>query len=128
MIKFPVKIKSFDIFVIIIALLLTAASAFAIYSPDKFGVQFVIEALDRKWTYPTNAETFVEVEGAIGISVAEIRGGNIRMISSPCTNQTCVASGSIERVGEWIACLPNQVFIHVEGKEQSDDGIDGATW
>jgi hypothetical protein len=122
------KIKVFDVVIIGFALLLSVGAAFAIYSPGTSQAEFVIEASGRRWTYPADAETLVEVEGAIGISIAEMSGGAIRMISSPCANQTCVAAGSINRNGQWIACLPNQVFIHVEGKDNNDDSIDGATW
>jgi hypothetical protein len=127
--KLSIKIKPFDIIIIVIALALTFFSAFALYSPGTSRVEFLIEAPERNWTYPSDAETLVEVTGAIGISVAEIRSGAIRIISSPCANQTCVAAGSISQNGEWIACLPNQVFIHAEGKEADDENaIDGATW
>jgi hypothetical protein len=127
--NFPVKIKPFDFLVIAFALLLTAAAALTIYSPGTSRAEFVIEASGRRWTYPADAETLIEVEGVIGVSMAEISGGSIKMSSSPCANQTCIAAGSINRNGQWIACLPNQVFMHVAGREQSDDNsIDGATW
>jgi hypothetical protein len=124
----PIKIKPFDIVIIVLASALTAVSAFSIYRPGMNQSEFLIEASGRKWTYPNDAETLIEVEGLVGISAAEIADGSIKMISSPCANQTCVAAGSISRTGQWIACLPNQVFIHVEGKDNSDDVIDGATW
>jgi hypothetical protein len=126
--KVSIQIKVVDILVIGFALALTIVSAFAVYDSGNARESFFIEAPDRNWTYPINAETRVELEGAIGVSVAEIRGGTIRMISSPCANQTCVAAGSINKTGQWIACLPNQVFMYVEGKEETDDSIDGATW
>jgi hypothetical protein len=124
-----IKIKCIDIVVIGFALALTIVFSLLIYIPGSSKVEFLIEAPEQSWVYPNNAETLVEIEGAIGVSVAEIHGGSIRIISSPCANQTCVAAGDISREGQWIACLPNQVFIHVEGRNESDDnGIDGATW
>jgi hypothetical protein len=126
--KFPAALRLVDLIVIAFAVVLTVGSALLIYRSGNSLGAFLIEAPKRSWTYPNDAEALVEVQGAIGVSTAEIHDGSIRIISSPCANQTCVAAGSISRTGQWIACLPNQVFIHVEGKEQSDDSIDGATW
>lgn len=127
--KQPVKIKFFDGIIIACTLIFILGSALMIYIPGGSETAFIIEAPGRSWTYPAHAETILHVEGVIGVSMVEIRNGSIRIVSSPCDNQTCVAAGSISRSGQWLACLPNQVFIHVEGKDQHDDNtIDGATW
>lgn len=125
--KSIIRIKPFDVIVIVLALFITIGAASSAYSPGSSEGNFVIEASGRRWTYPGDAEALIEAEGPLGISVVEIRGGVVRMISSPCPDETCVAVGSISRPGEWIACLPNQVFIYVEGNRSGDD-VDAATW
>ncbi len=122
----PIKLKVFDGIVIVFALFITVCAALSVYRPGGSDGNFVIEASGRRWTYPSDAVALVEAEGPLGISVVEIRDGTVRMVSSPCPDETCVAVGSISRAGQWIACLPNQVFIYVEGKDQND--VDGATW
>ncbi len=122
-----IKPKFFDVVIVVLALFITAGAALSAYNPLNSGESFVIEASGRRWTYPINTEAVIEAEGPLGISVVEIRDGAVRMVSSPCPDETCVAVGSISKAGQWIACLPNQVFIYVEGKK-ADDGIDGATW
>jgi hypothetical protein len=59
--------------------------------------------------------------------VVEISGGKARVLSSPCVNQTCVAVGHIHRQGEWAACLPNKVFVSIEGSAD-DEALDAAAW
>jgi hypothetical protein len=81
------------------------------------------------WVYP--AETggqarLVSVQGPLGDTVLEIKGGQARVISSPCLNQTCVAAGAIHRRGAFIACLPNRVMVSVEGGE--DEDLDASSW
>ena len=43
----------------------------------------------------------------------EIRGEQIRVTKSDCPLQYCVLRGPIQDIGQWIACLPNRVFIQV---------------
>ena len=43
----------------------------------------------------------------------EIQGEQIRVTESNCPLQYCVLRGPIKDTGQWIACLPNRVFIRV---------------
>ena len=45
----------------------------------------------------------------------DISGDTARFLDSPCPNKTCVQSMPIRETGEWSACLPNQVFLRIEG-------------
>ncbi len=127
--KSYVKIKLFDFVVIGFTLVITLGAGFLIYLPGNSQGEFVIEAPERKWIYPMDADTVVQVQGEIGITLVEIHDGSARIISSPCANQTCVAAGYIRRANQWVACLPNKIFLHIEGKDHNDeDYIDGATW
>ena len=54
----------------------------------------------------------------------EIRGGYAQMVWADCPDQVCVNHRSINRDGESIICLPNQVVVSIENGEASDvDGI-----
>jgi hypothetical protein len=76
------------------------------------------------WVFPPSAEETLRVPGPLGETVVELRGGRARVLSSPCTNQTCVAAGAIHSRGQWIACLPNRVLVSVSGEAE----IDAAAW
>jgi hypothetical protein len=72
------------------------------------------------------AET-VNVSGPMGNTVIEIRSGSAFFSSSPCQNQTCVASGVIHLPGQWAACLPNRVMLFI-GEGNNKNEVDAAVW
>ena len=88
----------------------------------------ITDAGGEEWIYPMDVDREIEVEGPLGVTIVHIHGGGVSIESSPCPNQTCVAAGSIVRSGQWIACLPNQVFVRVEGGADDGSGVDTGTW
>lgn len=108
------------------AALVTGISAVA-YGGTSTESSVFISGPHGEWIYPLDKELRFEVEGPLGATVVEISGGKTHIEASPCPNQTCVASGSISLPGQWIACLPNKVFVRVEGRAQ-DDSIDAGAW
>jgi hypothetical protein len=90
-----------------------------------------VRGQDGVWVFPLDAEERIAVAGPLGDTVVELRGGEARVLSSPCANQTCVAAGAVHGRGQWIACLPNGVFLTLEnapGNKEEPDELDGATW
>lgn len=81
----------------------------------------VISADSGDWVYPLSASRTIEVPGKLGVTVVIIDQGQARIIDSPCTNKLCLASPPISKTGEWSACLPNGVFIRIEGARKSDE-------
>lgn len=80
----------------------------------------VIEGAGRSWAYPLRADVEVEVPGPLGVTHVHVRGGAAWISDSPCPEKICVASGRIGRVGSWIACLPNRVFVRIEGRQDAE--------
>ena len=76
-----------------------------------------IEAAGRSWVYPKDAEIDLEIPGPLGVTHVHIRGGAAWVSESPCTEKICISMGPIDQTGPWIACLPNRVFLRVEGAE-----------
>lgn len=76
-----------------------------------------IQARGGEWVYPLYTDTTIHVEGPLGITTVSISDGKARIIDSPCPNKTCVSMGEISHGNEWVACLPNAVFVHIEGRE-----------
>lgn len=62
----------------------------------------------------------IEVNGKIGVVKIEIRDGKARIIESNCKEKLCIKRGWISNVGEYSACLPNQVFIIIKGRSELD--------
>jgi hypothetical protein len=65
-----------------------------------------------------------EVPGPSGTSVVEVRGGSVRMVSSPCRGHVCERMGPADAAGETIVCVPNGVAVTVLGvPERRSDAV-----
>jgi hypothetical protein len=125
--KKPVMLRPFDYGAIALALAITVLVSFSVYGGSSDEV--LITGNGGRWIFPLNAAETVTVEGPLGDTVVELRDGSARVLASPCTNQICVAAGTIRSHGQWIACLPNQVLVSVTaGNIQETDELDGASW
>jgi hypothetical protein len=123
--KIPLKLL--DYVAILCAVALTGVSAFLIYARPYAEVQVSIRGRDAVWVFPLNAEEKVSVPGSVGETIIEIHAGEVRVLSSPCVNQTCVTAGHIHAQGQWLACLPNEVFVSIEGRA-GGEALDASTW
>ncbi|MDR1862780.1 MAG: NusG domain II-containing protein [Treponema sp.] len=126
--KNKAPLKPLDFAVLALSLALTLYSGLAVYSGAKTGARVIVRGSGRTWVFPLKAEERIAVPGPLGETVVELGGGRARFLSSPCVNQTCVAAGHIRRPGNWTACLPNRVFLFIEGREDENGTIDAAAW
>jgi hypothetical protein len=113
---------------ILIALALTGFSAFAAYARPRSAAQVLIEGSGRRWVFPLDAEETIPVPGPLGETVVRIHNHEAWVESSPCDNQTCVAAGHVNKQGEWAACLPNNVLLMVEGRDDLENNLDSGAW
>ena len=44
----------------------------------------------------------------------------MRFLDSPCENKLCVIHATLSANGDWNACLPNRIMVHIEGNVNSD--------
>jgi hypothetical protein len=121
-------LKPLDFCIVGLSVLATALSALAVYGDSGDAGQALVQGAGATWVFPLDAEETVSVSGPLGETVVEISGGRIRVLSSPCANQTCVAAGHLDRRGHWTACLPNRVFVYIEGTGDGDELLDSTTW
>jgi hypothetical protein len=121
------RLKSFDIVITLVAILAVGLSAAWAYAPGAGEARVVVQGRDGEWIYPLSGDREIDVAGPLGLTRVEIRGKSARIEDSPCPNQTCVASGAIETSGQWIACLPNEVLVRIEGGS-ADAGVDASTY
>lgn len=66
--------------------------------------------------------TFI-LRGKMGPATVEVEGKRLRMSEAPCPDRICVARGWIEKPGESIVCIPNEIHIYIE----SGDALDAVT-
>ncbi len=122
----PVGVKPLDLVIVTGIIALTVLAGIRIYGNRGDDSRLVIEAPTGRWIYTLDKDLTVPIPGPLGDTVVEIADGKVRVKSSPCPNQTCVAARAIGTPGDWNACLPNEVMIRVENVgEKKDGGIDG---
>jgi hypothetical protein len=123
-----VLFKPLDAAVALLSLGAVVSSGVAVYATPHDNAQVSVCGQDGAWIFPLDAEDTVTVPGPLGNTVVAIHGGRVRVLSSPCGNQTCVAQGDIKAAGQWIACLPNNVFTIIESGETNQEGLDASAW
>ncbi len=116
------RIRPLDWLVIALTVVALVALSLTVYT-GRGMANVVITTSSGEWIYPLSEDRVIAVEGLLGSSVVAIHDGSAHIDESPCANQTCVASKPIKMTGEWSACLPNGVFIRVDGSKATD-GID----
>jgi hypothetical protein len=130
--------KPLDFLALGLSIGLTVFSAYLVYAKPASAARVIVQGEGETWVFPLDAGNrqttglrfpeALRVSGPIGETVVEIGGGQAWVRSSPCNNQTCVAAGLLHRQGQWTACLPNKVFIYIEGTVDEDDVPDSTTW
>lgn len=116
-------VRFFDVIAVIVAIGAVGGVSLYAYADTTDPTQVSIQSDDGEFLYPLGETRELDVEGPIGHTHVEIEGNRARVMSSPCRDQICVAAGWLENTGDWAACLPNRVFVRVEGGERND-GID----
>ncbi len=115
------RLKPFDIPAVALAIAAAAFSAFFVYGMQTGSARIIVEGGGKSWVFPVDAEETLHVHGELGDTVVSIHGGEVAITKSPCPNQTCVAAGPIDSGGQWVACLPNAVFVRIEGKVRDQE-------
>jgi hypothetical protein len=123
-------LKPFDYVMLVCALAVIFLAIVPLYGGTGGQNTVKLRGEGGAWVFPLDAEETVAVPGPLGDTVVEIRGGQARVVSSPCQNQTCVTAGAIRSHGQWAACLPNRVLLSVEGRGGDPGGadVDAAAW
>jgi len=108
-----------DFVVLLLAAGITVLCAVGVYGKSGSALRLIIQGKKESWVYPLNQTIRAEIPGLLGNTIVELKDGLARVVSSPCANQICVSSGTIHRKGQWIACLPNGIFVRVEAAAAS---------
>jgi hypothetical protein len=119
-------VRPLDIAAILGVACLVVFASMATYSSRALASRIVITNGSTTWTYSLSASGRVEVPGPIGTTVVEFHGGKVHIESSPCPTQSCVQMGDIDADGQWLACLPNRVFVRIEGRDGDEEPQAGA--
>lgn len=118
--------KLFDYLALVLALTLTVFSFLSALTTQNGSLEILIQADDREWIYPVDSIISTEYEGPVGVTSVRIEDGKVTVPHSDCREQICVQAGSIEKQGQWIACMPNRVFVTIRGKKEGE--LDGEAY
>ena len=111
--------KPVDFLIILIALTLIVFTSISIYADRGQAVRVEITSAGGTETYPLSEERTVIAPGPLGASQIVIGEAGARFLDSPCPDKLCIRMGAVDSPGQWIACLPNRVFVKITGKEES---------
>jgi hypothetical protein len=114
------KLKLLDVSAIVLSLLVISGFSVAAYAGKAAARDVVIEASGSKWIYPLDTDRQERIPGPLGDTVVVIKGGTAFVEDSPCPDKLCVHMPAISQPGQWIACLPNRVFMRVRGGSAAD--------
>jgi hypothetical protein len=115
------KLKPLDVVIAALAAGLVLFLFIRIYSTPADNASVVIRVNEDTWRYSLDVDREIAVPGPLGETFVHIENGQAHVEESPCKNKFCIAAGEINRPGEWIVCLPNEVFIMIEGAIESDE-------
>jgi hypothetical protein len=114
---------------LLVLAILLCAGAFLLYtnltrSDGAYAVAYVSGKEVARYPLGKPAETVLRT-AASGTNTLVIENGEAWVSEANCPDKVCMGMGKISKNGEFIACLPNQVIIVVEGGEESP--VDGRT-
>ncbi len=115
------RFRILDALIIALVAGLALASGIGIYANRGARATLVVETRDGKYLYDLETDRDIAVSGPLGETHIHIEGGEARFHDSPCPNKTCVAAPPVSKVGDWGACLPNEVMMRVEGAPETDE-------
>lgn len=72
---------------------------------------------------PLDRDRTLRVDGPLGQSVVEVRGGRARFARAACTSRLCLAAGWLTRDGDTAACVPNRVYLRLRGGKHRFDSM-----
>jgi len=112
-------LKIGDYLIVVLLLVLAVISGWTRFN-HKTGTQAVVYSDGIKQAVlPLHLDRRIHVQGPLGLSVIEVSEGAVHMVSSPCPHQICVKMGRIMKSESIIVCVPNRIFIRIEGNDHN---------
>ena len=117
-----------DWFFLALSLTLTVGTGWAVLAPTDAPLRVEVEDARGISLFPLDENRTIQARGPLGITTVEIVHGGVFIDDSPCTNKVCIAMGTIRSTGQFVACLPNRVFVRITGGSPSSEALDAAIW
>lgn len=69
------------------------------------------------YVYPLESNEEYTFDGLHGKTTIRVKGGEVMFLESACPNKTCLSKGGISEAGEFNACLPNGISVHILSRD-----------
>jgi hypothetical protein len=122
------KLKLLDYIIILLSVCGVVLYAITVYRSSGGKNEVHIRTFEKEYIYDLESEEVVDIDGLLGTTSVQIKNHAVRVLSSPCPLKICMKKGEISRADEWIACLPNGVFIRITGASHENPDIDSVTY
>ncbi len=119
-------IKPFDYAIVIGVCIAISVVSYRVYAVDNRPPMVSIKSESGLSLYSIDTNHHLEVSGPLGVTHIEIVGGKAKVVSSPCRDKLCLLKGELTKNGDWTACMPNRVYVGVQGK--SEEELDGFSY
>lgn len=108
--------------ILVVLLLLAAGLFFLIGSFRKPGNYAVVDSSGDCQTYSLNENQEIVIDNAKnhGKNIISIKDGTVSMTYATCPDLICVHHHSIEKNGETIICVPNDVSVRIVSTVEND--------
>ncbi|HLW22173.1 MAG TPA: NusG domain II-containing protein [Sphaerochaetaceae bacterium] len=117
-----IRLGDIAIFIVSIAIIAFSLGRFTDFSGEP---QVHVRTDGGEFIYDLGVDAFATFNGPVGETSIEIKDGKVHVHDSDCRNKVCISAGWVSRVGDWIICLPNNVFVLIEGAvAQETGGVD----
>lgn len=115
-----IRLRILDWAAIALSVLVVGAFSWYAYARSDEEPMLYIQGEHDSWVYPLEKNRELHIPGPLGETHVIIRDGMAYVEDSPCRDKICIYLGKISRLGDWVACLPNRVFLRIEGKGEAE--------
>ncbi len=126
--KFPFRPKLLDVVVFIAGIAAIAFISLSVYAGSGDTLYVQITGASGEWIEPLGTDKDLDVPGPLGLTHVHIANGAVAITDSPCENKLCIAMGAISARNQWVACLPNNVFVRIGGQTSDKGALDAASF
>lgn len=110
-----------DIAILLLSLVVIVGS-FRSYGDINGKPEVHVRIGEQTYVYDLSVQTSATFTGPIGETTIEIADGKVHVHDSDCRDKICVSAGWISNPGQWVACLPNKLFVMIEGRLTAEEG------
>ncbi|MCE1206220.1 MAG: NusG domain II-containing protein [Spirochaetia bacterium] len=127
MMKISIRPKILDIAIFLLSVIAVVFISISVYATQGNTLYVHISGATGEWIESLDKDQELQIPGPLGITYVHIENHSVRIEDSPCDNKLCIAMGAISQANQWVACLPNKVFVRIESGAQKDE-IDAAAF